>query len=681
MKAATTLLDAALFWIDRGYLPVPVRPRSKKPFNPDDPAGARWQDLRITAESAARYFNGEGNIGVLLGDDYGSADVDLDSPEAVRLAPTFLPDTGLKFGRASKPASHWFYRVDPPVLSEKFTDPTDNKTLLELRCRDKDGSVGHQTVVLPSIHESGEAIQFETGFDGHPANVEASELQTAVKLIAAAALLARHWPVSGAGRHDTMLALAGVLERAGWTEEQATRFCLAVYRTIPNHDPSAISRTESEVRDTFQNAGAGRPTTGVPTLQPHLDERVLRRVLQWLVIGSAAKREPTGLISGERGRPRALLANAVTVLRDRPEWHGVLAFDEFSLSVVALKPTPWGKKGTWTDHEDRVTADWLQRELEINLPIHVVADAVQVVARENGFDPVRQYLDRLVWDGTKRTDGWLALYLGVDPTPYSSAVGERWLISAVARIYRPGCKADCVLILEGPQGLGKSRALRTLAEPWFTDEIADLGSKDAAMQLLGVWVVEIAELDSMTRAEVSRVKAFLSRSTDRFRPPYGRRLLDQPRRCVFAGTINAGEYLRDVTGNRRFWPVRCSVARLDDLQRDRDQIWAETVHWFRQGAPWWLDEASLRGEAEQEQADRLQTDPWQETIETFVSARDDVSVAEILTDCIKKEIGHWERRDEMRVGGILVAMRWERYKRRLPGGGNGSQRRYRRLQS
>jgi predicted P-loop ATPase len=672
-------IDAALFWINRLFLPVPVKPRSKKPYNPDDPEGRDWQNLRITAETAGHYFNGaKQNIGVLLGDDYGSADVDLDCGEAVSVAAHLLPETGLKFGRTSKPASHWFYRVDPPTPSLKLTDPVDHQTLVELRCRDKDGSVGHQTVVPPSIHESGESIRFEPGFDGHPANVDAEQLQRAVKAVAAAAVLARHWPQAGGGRHDAMLALAGVLERAGWSEEDAVRLCLAVYRSVRNHDPDAITRTESEVRDTFRNAAEGRATTGIPTLFKLLDKRVIKRVLDWLQVGSGEKPNAGNLIVNQNGHPMALLANAVTVLRSHAAWSGVLAFNEFSLAVHAIKPAPWGHTGIWTDHEDRVTTDWLQRHCEINLGVHVVAEAVQVVAKENSFDPVREYFDGLVWDGVKRIEGWLSLYLGAAPTAYTAAVGERWLISAVARVYKPGCKADCVLILEGCQGLGKSRALRILGEPWFTDEIADLGSKDAALQLLGVLIVEIAELDSMTRAEVSRVKSFLSRPTDRFRPPYGRRLSEQPRRCVFAGTVNASDYLRDETGNRRFWPVRCAVAKLVELQRDRDQLWAEAVHRFRQDAFWWLDERRLVQDAEQEQADRLQHDPWHGLIENFLAGRDDVSTAEILSECITKDKDRWERKDEMRIGAVLRVLRWERYKQRLPGGGNKSERRYRR---
>lgn len=268
MQLSPDPLDAARFWINLSFLPVPVRLRSKKPYNPDDPHGKGWQNLRITAETAERYFaRSPQNIGVLLGDDFGSADVDLDCKEAMVLASRFLPETGMIFGRDSKPASHWFYRVDPKIPSQTFADPVDKTTLLELRCLDKDGSVGHQTVVPPSIHQTSEVIRFEAGFDRHPSNVDAEVLVAAVRRLAAAVLLVRHWPKAGAGRHNAMLALAGALQRGGWTEEDVLRFCLGVYRTLNDHDRGAIARTESEVRDTFRNAGAGGPTTGIPSLR------------------------------------------------------------------------------------------------------------------------------------------------------------------------------------------------------------------------------------------------------------------------------------------------------------------------------------------------------------------------------------------------------------------------------
>jgi predicted P-loop ATPase len=277
------------------------------------------------------------------------------------------------------------------------------------------------------------------------------------------------------------------------------------------------------------------------------------------------------LLLNDRRAPRAVLANAITAFRLAPDWHEVLAFNEFSMTTVMLTSPPWGSAvvgSEWTDHEDRLAADWLQHN-DIYVSVEVAGLAIQTVARDRAFHPVRQNLDALQWDGTPRIDGWLSLYLGVEPSDYASAVGAKWLISAVARIYDPGAKADCALILEGEQGLMKSTALKTLAEPWFTEEIADLGSKEAAMQIRGVWVIEIAELDSMSRTDVSKVKGFISRTTDRFRPPYGKRLIESPRQCVFAGSVNHSTYLRDETGGRRFWPVACTRILIEELPRSR----------------------------------------------------------------------------------------------------------------
>jgi len=170
------------------------------------------------------------------------------------------------------------------------------------------------------------------------------------------------------------------------------------------------------------------------------------------------------------------------------------------------------------------------------------------------------------------------------------------MMSAVARIYIPGCKADCALILEGPQGIRKSSALMAIAKPWFADRLSDLSSKDAAMETRGVWIIEIAELDTMGRAEVSTIKAFMSRTQDRFRPPYGKRLVDLPRQCVFAGSVNPeGGYLKDPTGGRRFWTVVCGNIDISALEQDRDQLWAEARNRFRRNEPWWLETQALDG--------------------------------------------------------------------------------------
>jgi predicted P-loop ATPase len=378
------------------------------------------------------------------------------------------------------------------------------------------------------------------------------------------------------------------------------------------------------------------------------------------------------------GAPKPILANAITALRQAPEWFGVLGFNEFSLGTVALRSAPWGepKPGVeWTDHEDRLTANWLQHH-GIFVSMEIAGQAVQAVAKDRPYHPVREYLDRLEWDETPRIDTWLSLYLGADANDYTAAVGARWLISAVARIYQPGAKVDCCLILEGPQGLQKSKALKTVAGDWFTDEIAELGSKDASLQTRGVWIIEIAELDSMRKAETGKVKAFMSRSTDRFRPPYGKRLIESPRQCVFAGSVNHSTYLRDETGGRRFWPVACTSINIEGLARDRDQLWAEAVRRYVTGAVWWLDSVELNMEAEQQQAARFEGGPWDELISRWVIGREMVCVDDVLARCIEKPKANWTQADKNTVARCLRALKWERFQERT---GDIREWRYRRM--
>jgi putative DNA primase/helicase len=220
------------------------------------------------------------NIGILLGEPH--ADVDLDCAEALAAWSAFSIDTGLVFGRASKRASHWFYWCNPPVLSRKYTDPLSQQTIVELRCQKKDGTVGMQTMAPPSIHPSGEAVGFEPGKNKAPANVDAAVLERAVAKTAAAALLARHWPEAAQGRHDTELALAGVLARAEWDLAEAEAFVIATYSAVPSHDPGALSRVRTAVEDTFRQIANGGAATCIPRLTEKIDPKVVAAALEWL---------------------------------------------------------------------------------------------------------------------------------------------------------------------------------------------------------------------------------------------------------------------------------------------------------------------------------------------------------------------------------------------------------------
>lgn len=203
-----------------------------------------------------------------------------------------------------------------------------------------------------------------------------------------------------------------------------------------------------------------------------------------------------------------------------------------------------------------------------------------------------------------------------------------------------------------------------LVRPLVYRRTPDLREKDAAIQLRGVWLVELAELDAILPVKSSHVKAFLSRSVDRYRPPYGRRAVDIPRQCVFAGTVNHDTFLTDETGGRRFWPIRVGDIDLDNLRADRDQLWAEAVVRYDGDEPWWLDSPELVTLAEAEQQERYDADIWQNLIAPYVVGRNDVGIEEVLTDCIGKPIGQWDPKDQRRVARCLRALGFERYRQR-----------------
>jgi len=248
---------------------------------------------------------------------------------------------------------------------------------------------------------------------------------------------------------------------------------------------------------------------------------------------------------------------------------------------------------------------------------------------------VREYLAGLEWDGTPRLTSWLSTYLNASgDARYLSTVGKKFLVSAVARIEKPGCQVDHTLVLEGDQGIGKSSAVRLLAKrpEWFTDSMPDMSSKDAALQLHGHWFIELAELASFRRtAELEAVKAFLTRPVDHFRPPYARRTVGVPRQSVFVGTTNETLYFRDPSGNRRFWPVRCGQIDLKRLAEDVDQLWAEALEAYELADQWHLtaEEAAL---ATAEQNDRVLITELESQVAEYLESvsRGEVAVREVL---------------------------------------------------
>ncbi|MBZ9675251.1 virulence-associated E family protein [Mesorhizobium sp. ES1-1] len=321
----------------------------------------------------------------------------------------------------------------------------------------------------------------------------------------------------------------------------------------------------------------------------------------------------TGWVDTERsGRPKPTMPNTLLAL-GRLDLS--FAYDRFRYRKMVNGAILQEFQGELSDDAVAMIRAQILDTFKFDPRAENVRDAVNQLCLENAFHPVREMLDALAWDGQPRLDKWLATYLGANDTALNTAIGAIVLIAAVRRIRRPGVKFDQVLILEGPQGSGKSSALRIMAgEGLHSDQEILTQEARAQMELMeGVWLYELGEVEGFSRAEVNKIKAFASRQEDRSRMAYGRFVESRPRQGIFIGTTNETTYLRDQTGNRRFWPVQTGKIDLEALTRDRDQILGEAAVREARGESIGLPE-QLWAAAAAEQAERLEEDPWLEIL-------------------------------------------------------------------
>ncbi|MGY0713124.1 VapE domain-containing protein [Azospirillum argentinense] len=378
------------------------------------------------------------------------------------------------------------------------------------------------------------------------------------------------------------------------------------------------------------------------------------------------------------------LANVLLALRRAPEWDGVLAYDEMRRRTVLLRPIPaygrpppnfWEPRAL-ADGDVTVAQEWMQIAGFPRLNRDTTHQAIAQAAKENAFHPVRDWLEGLRWDGIPRLSGgttangeviepWTAHYLGSENSPYTAGIGRMFMVAMVARVFKPGCKVDYMLILEGLQGLLKSSACRVLGGDFFSDSMPhDVTSKDAQQHLRSLWLIEIGELHALSKVEVTAIKAFITRQVEKFRPSYGREEVEEPRQNVFVGTTNKDAYLRDETGARRFWPIKVGLdgqpCRVEELKRDRDQLFAEAVHLFRAGAPWWPDRDFERQYIKPEQDDRFEEDVWAEAITSYLRGKDRATVWEVARSALQIETPRVGTADTRRITAIMETLGWSR---------------------
>jgi predicted P-loop ATPase len=422
----------------------------------------------------------------------------------------------------------------------------------------------------------------------------------------------------------------------------------------------------------------------------------------------------------KRGVPMQTIQNAYIILSSDPLLKGTLAYNCFKDRIVAIQNLPWKEVqdtvngDAWTDADDSELRRYMELAYRITGKERIM-DAVSGVARANTIHPVRSFLKGLEWDGVERLDTLLIDYLGAEDTPYIRAVTRKAFTAAVARIVNPGCKFDYVLTLAGPQGRGNSTLINKMSCGWYTDSLAGIGTKEAYEGIQGFWLVELGELAAMKKTEIEVTKNFISKQVDSYRAPYGRRVEDHKRQCVFFGTTNSAAFLRDDTGNRRFWPVRlgdeppaCTV--WNDLTTDIvHQLWAEAVIRYEEDELLTLTGELEAAACEQQREfteddpragevqlylDRLLPEDWddKDKLDRRAWLSDDfgtaegmkprmaVCVAEIWNECFKSDIEKMSRQDSQAIAAILRRTPgWVEEKGRQRCGIYGLQKRFRRV--
>ncbi|WGV57807.1 virulence-associated E family protein [Brevibacillus brevis] len=370
-------------------------------------------------------------------------------------------------------------------------------------------------------------------------------------------------------------------------------------------------------------------------------------------------------------------AGNVELILTHGVWRKVLAYDAFGNSEVIRKALPWRgleRPGRlyepWLGADDKRLQHWFAKVHEIGSG-KVIQNAFTEVVHKNTFHPIKSYLESGVWDGVERVERLFTVYLGAPDTHYVRQVTRKMLLAAVARLYRPGCKFDQMLVLVGPQGAGKSSLLAKLGREWFSDSLRTFENKEAGEHLQSGWIFEIGELSAMKKTEVEEVKAFLSKTEDRYRVAYDRQVTEFPRKCVFFGTTNTRDFLRDATGNRRFWPIevapeRAELSHWTHLTEEVvSQIWAEVLCWFKAGETLELDQEACE-EAERKQAAHMESDSREGLIQEWLDTpiedewaddpsdllRQRVCAAQIWTECLGKKRGDmrpWEGKEIMDI--------------------------------
>jgi predicted P-loop ATPase len=618
------MLDAALSYATQGLSVFPVTPNQKTPAGSLVANG--YKDATRSFDQIKSWWSQfpNANIGLNL-ERSGLVCIDIDNYKTECEFNTFVQDRDLPKTLMQKSASGGTH------LIYKANEDDDYPGTL---CKGVDIKYRGYILLSPSTFDD---APYEWANSIEPAKapewlskapLKTSRASQTSKKCQPPELQARQWPqdinellgiIHEDGWHNTVLRYVGHLVAKGVKDPEIHK--ITDQLTLETH---GVDQTRQEVQvmiDGARSKGFG---------------------------SDLIKQETAQLITTSHGNIASNHFNVSTILSQQSPWNKVFAYNEFADRKMVITKPP-GERGNPSFFKPRDVKDsdytkvikWLNQNGFPTVSKQVVIDCVEGLCEDNIISPVRHYLEGLKFDPVSdksQLSTWMEIYLGVKPkTPeeeqYVRAVSRLSLIQAVARALSPGCKADSVPILEGGQGLGKSTALRALCgTEWFGDALPPMGTKDASDYLRGKWFIEFAELAYQRKADIETQKAFISKCEERFRPAYGREEIFHPRTCVFWGTTNRTDYLKDETGNRRFLPVRVTQVDIEGLKANRDKLWAEAVHYYRAGENYWL-EGKLSKYAEQQANERFEEDPWIEVINEKLSSSEEVSLRGAIEEC------------------------------------------------
>lgn len=693
---------AAVTYAQKGYRVFPLEPQGKTPRTAHGCKDATTDEAQVRAWWEALP---EANIGMATG--WGFLVLDVDGPEGEASLAELedlhgpLPRTPVQ---TTGKGRHFLFSVDPSIEVRNTASKLGSKI-------DTRGDGGY-VVVAPSIHPSGAMYQWdpltkpslvpaapapEWVIDAirapkiseiasvdqmDPGSFESHEKYVAAALTNEFELVSR----AGNGTRNHALNKAafslGTLVGAGAVGEPEVR---RILETAANNCGLTRDDGPQKVAKTITSgltAGMAQPRK-LPERRSQQAEQLPRRELR--VVGGSEAPEPEverartpresvwvnghmpeDFVLTTEGLPaKKSLHNVHLHLKHEVALAGLFAEDARTRAVWVTRETPW--LGEQTPREladtDVTGLAMLMEQRRLSPSIENTGRAIAFVAAQNRIDPVRERLEDLEWDGIERLDHWCCDHLGTEDTSFAREAGAKWMIGAVARILRPGCKMDTMLVLEGPQGARKSSAFAALAgaiEGGFTDRLSKLDSKDAAMELQGNIIVEMAELDAFRHAAVSTIKAFLSRQADKIRLPFAKTLTELQRSCVFAGTVNPGGagWLHDETGGRRFWPIRVGDIDIDSLTEAAPQLWAEAHARYRDGEEWWITDAVVLAQAQAEQAERIEEDVWAPLIDEYVAHLSRVQIIDILKHACDVPKDRMGQREKQRVAAHLRRRGW-----------------------